>query len=61
MRYCILFNRSKQTQLLLVTANEQFIQQICFEPGSDSRERLFFMINLHRNIKNSPVYIVQSE
>ena len=33
---------TKQTELLLVTANEQFIQQIYFEPGSESRERPFF-------------------
>ena len=27
---------SKHTELLLVTANEQFIQQINFKPGSES-------------------------
>ena len=50
IHYCILYNRSKHTELLLFTANEQFIQQICIEPGSESREWLFYVINLHRSI-----------
>ena len=61
IHYCILYNRSKHTELLLVTANEQFIQQIYLKPGSESRERLFYIINLHGSIMNSLLYIVQSE
>ena len=61
IHYCILYNRSKQTELLLVTANEQFTQQIYLKPGSESRERLFYVINLHGSIMNSLLYIVQSE
>ena len=57
----ILYNRSKHTELLLVTANEQCIQQIYLKPGSESRERLFLMINLNGSITNSLLYIVQSE
>ena len=37
-----MYNRSKHTKLLLDTNNEQFLQQIYFKPGSESRERLFF-------------------
>ena len=37
IHYCILYNRSKQTELLLVTANEQCIQQIYLKPRSESR------------------------
>ena len=37
--HCILYNRSKHTEMLLVTANEQFIQQIALnldlKPESD--------------------------
>ena len=61
IHHCILYNGSKHTELFLVTANEQFMQQICFEPGSDSREWLSFIINLHHSIKNLLLYIVQSE
>ena len=61
IHYCILYNWSKHTELLLVTANEQFIQQIYLKPGSESRERLFYKINLHGSIMNSLLYIVQSE
>ena len=32
--------QSEYTELLLVTANEQCIQQIYLKPGSESRERL---------------------
>ena len=35
-------SESYHTELLLITANEQFIQQIYLKPGSESRERLFF-------------------
>ena len=48
-----MYNRSKHTKLLLDTNNEQFLQQIYFKPGSESRERLFFIINLHGSIINS--------
>ena len=32
-----MYNRSKDTELLLVTANKTIIQQIYFEPGSEPR------------------------
>ena len=35
--HCILYNRRKHTELLLVTANKKIIQQIYFEPGSEPR------------------------
>ena len=38
-----------------------YIQQIYFQPGSQSSEQLFFIINLHGSIINSSLYIVQSE
>ena len=53
IHHCIMYNRSKHTKLLLDTNNEQFLQQIYFKPGSESRERLFFIINLHGSIINS--------
>ena len=53
IHHCILYNRSEHTKLLLDTNNEQLIQQIYFKPGSETRERLFFIINLHGSIINS--------
>ena len=50
----ILYNRSKHTELLLVTANEQFIKQIALnldlKPGSDL---YFFKIILFKNADRS--------
>ena len=61
IHHCILYNRRKHTKLLLDTNKEQFIQQIYFKPGSESRERLYFVTNLYGSIINSSPYIVQSE
>ena len=59
MFHCLLYNRSKHAELLLVTADEQFIQQIYFETGSESRKRPFFLINLSGSNINSSLYLVQ--